>query len=88
MEYITKAFRAGNRVIAVLHVKTKEHGDQYKIMKKCINYIRGKNVESWRVMGSASTFTDLRVCLDKFEKLVNAHRKTIGMEPIKFTIED
>lgn len=88
MKYITKAFRAGNRVIAVLHVNTKEHGDQYKIMKKCINYIRGKNVESWRVMGSASTFTDLRTCLDKFEKLVNAHRKTIGKEPIKFTIED
>lgn len=87
-EYITKAFTYKTTKIAVMHTYTRKDGDQYKIMKHVINYVRGKNVESWRVMGSASTFTDLRECMNKFEKLVNSHRKTIGKSPIKFTIED
>ena len=49
-----------------MHVHTRKDGDQYKIMKHCINYVRGRNVESWRVMGSDSTFTDLRECIGKF----------------------
>lgn len=87
-KYITKAFAYKSTRIAVLHVYTKKDGDQYKIMKHVINYVRGQNVESWRVMGSASTFTDLRECIVKFETLVNSHRKATGKEPIKFTVED
>lgn len=87
-KYITKSFAYKSTRIAVLHVYTKKDGDQYKIMKNVINYVRGQNVESWRVMGSASTFTYLRECIGKFETLVNSHRKTTGKEPIKFTVEE
>lgn len=71
-----------------MHVHTRNDGEQYKIMKHVINYVRGQNVGSWRVMGSDSTFTDLRECIGKFEMLVNSHRKATWKEPIKFTIED
>ena len=87
-KYITKAFAYKSTRIAVLHVNTRKDGDQYKIMKHVINYVRGKNVESWRVMGSARTFTDLRECIGKCETLVNSHRKATGKEPIKFTVEE
>ena len=86
--YITPAYKVGNSKIAVLHVYTEKHGDQYKIMKECINYIRGKNVTSWRVMGTASTFDNLEACMTKFTGLVNKARKSRGLEPIRFRIED
>lgn len=87
-KYITKAFAYKSTRIAVMHVYTRKDGDQYKIMKNVINYVRGKDVESWRVMGSACTFKDLRECIGKFETLVNSHREEIGKSPIKFTVED
>lgn len=87
-KYITKAFAYKSTKNAFLHVHTRKGVDKYKIMKHCINYVRGRNVESWRVMGSDSAFTDLRECIGKFETLVNSHRKATGKEPIKFTIED
>lgn len=87
-KYITKAFAYKSTRIAVLHVHTRKDGDQCKIVKRVINHVCGQNVESWRVMVSASTFTDLRECIGKFETLVNSHRKATGKEPIKFTIED
>lgn len=79
---LTKAYKAGKQTIAVVQV-----GDEFKIVKKVINYIRGKNVESWRVMGSASTFTDLNDCMDKFSKLVNKARQTEGKPPLNFIVE-
>lgn len=79
---LTKAYKAGKQTIAVVQV-----GNQFKIVKKVINYIRGKNVESWRVMGSASTFTDLEKCMDKFSKLVNKARELEGKSPLSFIVE-
>lgn len=43
-KYITKSFAHKSTRIAVLHVYTKKDGDQYKIMKHVINYVRGQNV--------------------------------------------
>lgn len=83
---LTKAFKHGSTVIAVMQESSKS-GDKFKIIKKVINYVRGKNVESWRVMGTASTFTDLSDCMAKFEKLVNKQRAADGKKPIKFTVE-
>lgn len=87
MAFITKAFKHGSTTIAVFQ-ECDAKGDKFKICKKVINYVRGKNVESYRVMGSASTFTDLRECMAKFEGLVNAQRKIDGKSPVKFTVED
>lgn len=84
---LTKAFKYKSTVIAVMQYPSKE-GDKFKIIKKVINYVRGKNIESWRVMGSASTFTSLSHCMSKFEKLVNTQRKADGKDPIKFTVEE
>lgn len=80
--WLTKAFKAGNQTIAIIQT-----GDEFKIMKKCINYIRGKNVESWRVMGSASTFDNLNTCLKKFSLIVNKARKAEGKAEINFRTE-
>ncbi len=44
-KYITKAFAHKSTKNAVLRVHTRKDGDQYKIMKHCINYVRGRNVE-------------------------------------------
>ena len=87
MAFITKAFKHGSTTIAVFQ-ETAANGDKFKICKKVVNYVRGKNVESYRVMGNASTFTDLGECMDKFERLVNAQRKIDGKDPVKFTVED
>lgn len=84
---LTKAFKHGSTVIAVMQEPSK-NGDKFKIIKKVINYVRGKNVESWRVMGAASTFTNLSDCMKKFESLVNKQRKADGKKPIKFTVEE
>lgn len=70
---LTKAFKAGKQTICVV-----QRGGEFSIYKKVINYVRGKNVESWRVMGSASTFDNLADCLEKFNGLVNASRKADG----------
>lgn len=80
--WLTKAYPNGNTKIAVM-----QSGDNFKIMKHCINYVRGKNIESWRVMGSASEFKDLNLCMDKFGKLVNEHRVKTGKEKINFIVE-
>lgn len=80
--WLTKAFKAGNQTITIIQT-----GDDFKIMKKCINYIRGKNVESWRVMGSASTFDNLDTCLKKFSLIVNKARKAEGKAEINFRTE-
>lgn len=86
MAFITKAFKHGSTTIAVFQ-ESSAKGDKFKICKKVINYVRGKNVESYRVMGTASTFTDLKDCMSKFESLVNKQRKADGKEPIRFTVE-
>lgn len=86
MAFITKAFPYKSTRIAVFQEQSSK-GDRFKICKKVINYVRGKNVESWRVMGTASTFSDLAECIAKFESLVNAQRKIDGKEPAKFTVE-
>lgn len=80
--WLTKAFKVGNQTIAIIQT-----GDEFKIMKKCINYIRGKNVESWRVMGTASTFDNLEACLKKFSSIVNKARKAEGKTEINFRTE-
>lgn len=80
---LTKAFKHGKTMIAVAQC-----GDQFKILKKVINYVRGRNIESWRVMGSASTFGNLRDCMAKFGKLVNAQRIADGEKTINFIVED
>lgn len=80
--WLTKAYKAENQTIAIIQA-----GDEFKIMKKCINYVRGKNVESWRVMGSASTFDCLELCVKKFSALVNKSRKEEGKTEINFRTE-
>lgn len=80
--WLTKAYKAGNQTIAIIQT-----GDEFKIMKKCINYVRGKNIESWRVMGTASTFDSLEPCVKKFSALVNKSRKTEGKAEINFRTE-
>lgn len=84
--YLTPAFGYKGTRIAILQVSDSK-GDTFKIMKKCINYIRGVNVESYKVMGSASVFGELEPCVEKFAKLVNADRKARGKNPIKITVE-
>lgn len=79
---LTKAFKSGSQTIAIF-----QYGEQFKIMKKVINYVRGKNVESWRVMGAASTFDNLSDCVAKFERLVNNHRKSVGKQHINMRAE-
>lgn len=81
-EWLTKAYNVNNQKIAIMQV-----GTEFKIMKKCINYVRGKNIESWRVMGTASTFDNLKDCLDKFSKIVNKSRKNEGKATINFIAE-
>ena len=80
--FLTKAFRHGSTRIAIL-----QSGDEFKIVKKVINYVRGKNVDSWRVVGSASTFSTLGDCVTKFSAMVNKTRKEEGKEPLNFTVE-
>lgn len=87
MAFITKAFPYKSTTIAVFQEPSSK-GDKFKICKKVINYVKGKNIESYRAMGTASTFTDLKECIGKFESLVNAQRKIDGKQPIKFTVED
>lgn len=87
MAFITKAFAYKSTTIAVFQ-ESSVKGDKFKVCKKGINYVRGKNIEAYKTMGSASTFTDLKECMSKFEKLVNAQRKVDGKQPIKFTVED
>lgn len=84
--YITPAFPYKGTRIAVLQISD-SRGDQFKIMKRCINYIRGVNVESYKLLGSASVFDNLDECLEKFAKLVNTERKARGKSPIKITTE-
>lgn len=84
--YLTPAFDYKGTRIAILQVRDSK-GDTFKIMKKCINYIRGVNVESYKVMGSASVFSELEPCVEKFAKLVNSDRKARGKNPIKITVE-
>lgn len=84
--YITPAYDYKGTRIAILQVSDSK-GDTFKIMKKCINYIKGRNIESYKVMGSASIFTSLEACVEKFAKLVNADRKARGKSPIKITCE-
>lgn len=79
---LTKAYKAGNKTIGIVQV-----GNEFKIVKKVINYIRGKNVESWRVMGSASTFDNLESCVKKFSAIVNEARKAEGKPEINFITE-
>lgn len=79
---LTKAFKHKTTLIVAA-----QYGDEFKILKKVINYVRGKNVESWRVMGSSSTFSSLNECMDKFIKLVNAQRKIDGKSAINFKVE-
>lgn len=80
--YVTKAYQYKTTRIAVLQM-----GDQFKIMKKCINYIKGRNVESWKILGGASTFNNLDECMVKFSSLVNGDRKSRGKEPLNFIVE-
>ena len=80
--WLTKAYKAGNQKVAVMQI-----GEDFKIMKECINYVRGKNIKSWRVMGTASTFSNLNDCLDKFNKIVNKSREVEGKEKINFITE-
>lgn len=79
---LTKAYKAGKQTVGIVQV-----GDQFKIVKKVINYIRGKNVESWRVMGSASTFDNLESCVKKFSLIVNKARRAEGKPEINFRTE-
>lgn len=80
--FLTKAYKHGTTRIAIL-----QNGDEFKIVKKVINYVRGKNVESWRVMGSASTFDNLAACVNKFGALVNKDRAANGKPAINFSAE-
>lgn len=84
IETLTKAFEYKTTRICVIYNHSEK---KFKIMKKVINYIRGKNVESWRIMGSASVFDDIESCTKKFSKLVNDHRKTKNLSPINFEID-
>lgn len=84
--YITPAFDYKGTRIAILQIGSSK-GDTFRIMKKCINYVAGRNVESYKVMGSASTFEDLEACVEKFARLVNGDRKRRGKAPIKITVE-
>lgn len=79
---LTKAYKAGNQTDGIVQV-----GDSFKIVKKVINYVRGKNVDSWRVMGSASTFDNLEDCVKKFSKIVNKARKENGQKEVNFRTE-
>lgn len=85
-QYITPSFAYKGTRIAILQIGSSK-GDTFKIMKKSLNYIRGQNVESWRVMGSASSFDRLEPCVEKFASMVNGDRKSRGKSPINITAE-
>lgn len=82
MEALTKPIKAGNDVLMIAF-----KNDKFVIMKVVINYVRGKNVKSWRVRGSASSFENLDDCVSAFSKIVNSKRKETGMSEINFKIE-
>lgn len=86
ISYITPAYDYKGTKIAVVQIGSDE-GDTFKIMKKCINYVRGKNIESYKLLGSASVFNNLHECIDKFSNLVNGDREKSGKSPIKFRVE-
>lgn len=81
--WLTPAYKSGNQKIAVM-----QDGYLFLIMKLNINYISGKNIESWRVMGSASRFESLSDCMGKFGRLVNSSRKKDGKKEINFIVEN
>lgn len=82
MEALTNAFSyKGSYIVAV------RSGGKCKILKKSINYVRGKNVESWKLLGSASVFDSVDDCIAKFSTLVNSHRASVGKRPINFIVE-
>lgn len=82
MEALTKPIKAGNDVLMIAFKDNK-----FIIMKVFINYIRGKNVKSWRPRGSASSFNTLDECVSVFSKIVNKKRKESGMSEMNFEIE-